>query len=208
LKETVPTTWAHSLKAEIELLKQALKNRSNQKFIFASESTLPLQDLPTVYKRVMATDKSMFYHEPSPHSNPENGLYGKRNLVGIPREYHRKNSQWVVLTRKHAELMVEDRNGYVEKVSRCEADNELYPATFLASQNLLHEIEPKDQTYVNWEKGGPFCFTNLHDPDQLDLAKDAIHKGYLFGRKFAETIDLSPLDRYLSYTKMYKKYGY
>lgn len=201
IKNRVPTTWANTLKAQIELLKAALNNTSNTKFIFVSESTLPFKDATTVHGRVMSTEKSIFGYAPSPHSDPDNICYEKRNLEDIPAEYRYKNSQWVVLNRKHAQRMVEDANNYVEIISKYEADNELYPATFLASQNLLHEIEPVDLTYVNWELGGPYCFTNLHDTMQYALAYQALYTGYLFGRKFAENMDLSPLDAGLSYRK-------
>ena len=195
------TTWANSLKAEIELLKQALKDETNTKFIFASESTLPFKDIPALHARAMQTDKSIFFYEPSPHSDPDNICYEKRNLAEIPAEHRYKNTQWVVLSRKHAQLMVENANNYVDIISKYEADNELYPATFLASQQLLDEIEPVDITYVNWDRGGPFCFTNLYKNDQYALAHQAIRDGYFFGRKFAEYMDLSPLDVALSYRK-------
>jgi len=200
LSTTVPTTWANSMRGEIRLLQEALKDRNNKKFIMLSETTIPLSDFDDVYNTVLATSKSIFVYHVNPHQYPNNACYKKRNLLLIPEPFRYKNSQWVILNRKHAQLMAADKE-YIDIIATYEADNELYPATFLASQGRLNEIEPVDKTYVNWSKPGPhpFLFSHLDKAGERVCIIKAIQQGYLFARKFAEHADLSFLDPYLPY---------
>ena len=126
----------------------------------------------------------------------------------IPRELQYRSTQWVILNRKHAQLMADDKK-YIEIISAIICDNEHYPATFLAVKNLLHEVENYQTTYDDWilstDGASPFTFTNLQDSLQykyLVLAvRGQLHNmhTYLFGRKFAKECDLGPLDPFLTY---------
>ncbi len=199
---TVPTRWEFLMNAEIELLREALKDPDNAKFIFISDTTIPLQSFPTVYRTLMVHDKSLFTVRPNPHvikGGP--AYYDMRRLVEeIPVAKQQKHSQWIVLNRKHAEILVQNSN-YLQKPIFC--DNEHYPGTILAHYNMLGEIARKDTTFVSWTKGSngktPFTFTNLKNPKQVALIIMALEKGYLFARKFAPKCDLSVLDPLLPY---------
>lgn len=207
----VPTTWANTMKAQVAVLQEALKDPDNQKFIFVSESTIPLQDFDTIYERVMATDKSIFFYRINPYQDPESPFYNSRNLNKIAKEFRYKNAQWVVLNREHASLMTQDKT-YLDLVVKYESDQELYPATFLSTQGKLDEIEPTNLTYVNWDKinpvgrARPFVFSHLHDTEELQCILNAINDNLLFARKFADKSDLSPLDPYLGYRNKHKNH--
>ena len=196
----VATTWSHTMKAQIAMLREALKDPENAKFLFLSDSTIPLQCFDLTYNQMMSTDQSMFSYEPNPHQYPNNPAYRLRNLNRIPKKYRYKNFQWIVLNRKHAELMVQDSK-YFGMICRYICDNEHYPSCFLAFKGLLHEVLPRDVTYVNWEKFNPpeapnltpFIFSDLTDPEQMSCITDAINKNYLFARKFPKSTDLSSL---------------
>lgn len=200
----VPTTWANSVEAQVALLKEALKDQKNGKFVFLSESTLPLQSFDTVYTTVMADSKSIFSYHKNPHSSVDNSRYSYRNLSLIPAEYRYKTSQWVILNRKHAQLVADDVT-CLPKVVQYEADNELYFGTLLASHNLLHEVIPLDMTYVDWQKDNkkgrilPHEFNDLCDKYEANQIVNAINNGMLFMRKFAADIDLTALQPYLAY---------
>jgi len=199
----LPTTWANTMRAQIELLKTALANPNNEKFIFISESTIPLVDFNTAYTHIMSNDLSMFYFRPNPHVNM-NGDFSpnqKRNLAPIAKNKQFKSTQWVVLNRKHAQLMVED-DTYLDIITRYPCDNEHYPATFLLNNNLFNEIDPHDVTYVEWRKPAPklpYAFTNLQKNDELEMLLQAQKHGCLFARKIAKECNLSPLDPFLPY---------
>jgi hypothetical protein len=206
LYSTVPTSWANTMKAQVLLLKKALQDPLNEKFIFLSESTLPLRPFQQIYSTVMSTDTSIFNYVPNPHQHAQNHLYNRRSLKDIPAKFRFKCSQWVILNRKHAEKITND-SYYIDQITRYEADNELYPATFLASQGLLSEVTKVDKTYVNWEKYNPpgsghslpFIFTNLRKADQIICIIKAISQGYLFARKFSKDANIAPLQAYLKY---------
>jgi len=199
----VPTAWANTMRAQIELLKTALADPDNEKFIFISESTIPLADFDTAYTHLMRNDLSIFYFRPNPHVNT-NGDFSpqpKRNLAPIPANKQFKSTQWVVLNRKHAQLMVQD-DSYLNIIANYPCDNEHYPATFLLNNNLFDEIDPHDVTYVEWRKPAPkhpYAFTNLQKNDELEALLKAQEHGYLFARKIAQECDLTALDPFLSY---------
>ena len=217
MQNKVGTTWSNTIIAQVALLKEALKDPDNQKFIFLSESTIPFYDFQAVYDRLMATDKSIFpFVSNDVHLDPKRlgtfysfGNYQpRRDMHPIPERFQYRTTQWVILNRKHAELMANDTK-YIDIISKIASDQEHYPATILAIKGLLDEVENYQITYDDWvitsSPANPFTFTDLHDQTQYDVAVKAIrgeiygyHK-YLFGRKFARGCDLSPLDKHLAY---------
>ncbi len=196
METKVRTRWENTMNAQVELLKEALKDPANQKFIFVSETTIPLQDFDDVYARVMMHDKSIFKYKKNP--------YSYRNFRNIPGDHLYYNSQWVVLNRKHAELMVQDTT-ILNDMTHNPFDNEHYPSTFLvAAKKLKHEIEKKDLTMVIWTGGKhPHEFTNLtRDHFWAHLLGAINTKKYLFARKFNKHCDLSPLKELLPWVEM------
>ena len=97
LNTTVPTSWAHTLKAELLLLKIALSDPENQMFILVSESTLPLQSFQHIYDTLEKTKKSCFVYMRNPHQDPDDICYASRNLHEISEEHRYKNTQWIGL---------------------------------------------------------------------------------------------------------------
>ena len=217
LNTSLPTDWTNTMRAQIALLKEALKDPDNEKFIFLSESTIPLQDFPTIYEKVTYTYKSIFPFCHNPHLDATrdgtfwhyHNFQPRAHLHPIPPRLQYKNPQWIILNRKHAQLMVEDTK-YIEMIAEYPCDNEHYPATFLAIKGLLDEVINYQTTYDDWiatnSPRSPFTFTDLQNEIELKLATRAIKGGlysrptpYLFGRKFAEDCDLTPLDKHLNY---------
>ena len=205
LTTTEPTSWANTMKAQIALLKQALMDPLNATFIFVSETTLPLQTFDTTYSTLMQHPESMFYYTPNPHTNRNISSYVPlaRNLQPIPVKRQYKNSQWIILNRKHAQLMVDD-NEYIDIITRYSGDQEHYPSTFLINQGLIDEILPQDFTYVEWHVGSPhfpYEFTDFTKAQELSMMAHAINSGYLFARKIMPHAQLAPLDPLLAYRK-------
>lgn len=193
---TAPTTWAHTMQAQIELLREALKDVENQKFVFVSESTIPLQSFDTVYNKLNGNNLSRFAFAKNPFTNSQT-----RNSLPIPTEQQYFNFQWIILNRSHAQLMVDDRE-YIETITKYICDNEHYPATLLAAKGLIHEVMPEDTTLVLWPKEGgyhPYCFGDLTDETEFSIIKQGIRNGWLFMRKFTKDCNLTPLEAYLAY---------
>lgn len=201
----VPTTWLNKMRAQIALLQEALKNPDNEKFIFLSESTIPLATFDTVYEKVTATPQSIFMYQPNPHLIPGTIFFNPaRNLQPIPPELQYKNYQWVVLNRKHAQMMVEDTY-YISIIEKYAIDDEHYESTFLACHGLLSEVYQKSMTYVYWPANvrspHPYTFVNFNDPTEFELIVQAMKKGYLFIRKIDKNCVLTPLEDLLPYRK-------
>lgn len=204
MSKTVATTWANTMKAQIEMLREALKDPENEKFVFASETTIPLRPFEAVYTALMEQSESMLYYAPNPHINRNNTnyapQYAHRNLEPIPAKRQFKNAQWVVLNRKHAQLMVDDTE-IIEIAARHGSDQETYPATFLIGKGLMDEIIPQDTTYVEWNenKTPPYVFTDFDSEKDMELIKKAIKHGYLFVRKIDPECNMAALDPLLGY---------
>lgn len=198
LSQTVETTWANTMNAQIELLKEALKDSNNEKFIFVSESTIPLQSFDYIYEVLMAHSKSQFFFEPNYHS--------VRVWRSIAADDVLKNSQWIVLNRKHAELMVSDTELITHFIASCH-DQEHYPSTLLARHQLLDEVIKRNTTLDIWHYGeqSPYTFTDLAtDRHMNDLIIAINEKKFLFARKFGVHCDLLPLLPYLSWANQSK----
>ncbi len=205
IPETVQTSWSHTMKAQIALLKEALKDPQNGKFVFLSESTIPLQNFAKVYRVLFSTPKSIFKTQPNPHLNiytPKDAPHS-RMVPGIQLKYQQKHSQWIVLNRKHAALLVASAKYLKKRPVYC--DNEHYPGTVIAFKRALRdEVSPYDTTYVNWDRKGPngrapFTFSNLKLANEKELVLKVIKHGYLFARKFSPRCFIKELDEFLLY---------
>jgi hypothetical protein len=203
LSHTEPTTWANTMRAQIALLKQALKDPLNEKFIFVSETTIPLQTFDKTYATLMGNPESFFYFVPNPHvhRNVNSFMLQDRNLHPIPEKRQYKNSQWVILNRDHAQLMVDDTE-FIPIISSYLSDQEHYPSTFLINKGRIDEIIPQDMTYVEWHVKSPhlpYEFTDFNKPQELQLMATAISQGYLFARKIMPGANMNALHPLLTY---------
>lgn len=202
INQKVATTWANTMNAQIILLKEALKDPENQKFVFISESTIPVVPFERVFKELFRHDKSIFDFWPNSHLEGRPFYYKPRILKTLSENIQYVCTQWIVLNRKHAQLMAED-DYYIKIITQQPCDQEHYPATFLAANGLLDEVEMRDTTFVLWENSSdgkmPYSFYSLDDPKQFEYAKRACARSWLFARKFSEKCNLSKIDRFLGY---------
>jgi hypothetical protein len=197
-------SWARTMKCQIGMLKEALKDPDNQMFIFCSQNTLPLQSFDFIYDELISIGKSMFKHEKNPHMDPEDkGAYQQyRVLKPIPEEKQHKNSQWIILNRKHAQMMVNDEQ-IIRIISCYPCDQEHYPSTFLALHGMLNEVHKREGTLVAWHMNNhpPYIFKDLDIKQEYQTLTDAITYGTYFVRKVDEKCKLKPLDKSLAYRK-------
>ena len=99
----VETTWMLHMNAWRHLLRCALQNKSNQRFVFLSESCVPLQPLRQIYKTLIREEKSFINY-----FKPWWPIEDQREVHELPLEHRWLNSEWVALNRKHAQMMIED----------------------------------------------------------------------------------------------------
>ncbi|XP_050383616.1 glycosyltransferase BC10 isoform X2 [Argentina anserina] len=148
VNDSIQVDWGEATMIEAEriLLRHALEDPLNQRFAFVSDSFADTKD----------------------------GRYNPKMHPIIPVQNWRKGSQWVVLTRKHAEVVVKDNTVfpmfqlYCKRKSLPEfwrdrpvpADNskehncipdEHYVQTLLAQEGLEGEITRRSLTHSSWD---------------------------------------------------------
>jgi Core-2/I-Branching enzyme len=188
----IPTSWKFLLRAETALLREALKDPDNKYFVYLSESTIPLQPFDFVYDTLTADSRSQFSYKLNNDS--------RRTFFPLKPKAIYKSSQWVILNRKHAELMAQD-NPIHEAIARNAFDNEHYHSTYIVARKLEDEVNKRDHTLIFWPKkkqAHPYSFSNLTDNALTPAIIEAIvNKTHLFSRKFDKDCDLSPLKKYM-----------
>jgi hypothetical protein len=196
----VETTWERTMRAQIALLKEALRDPLNEKFVFVSGDSVPIQTFNFVYQQLMQHPLSIFNYHWNHHQDRDSSFYHPmRILEGIPDDKQFKNSQWVVLNRKHAEMMVKDQE-ILPLVAQSVCDNEHYPSTFLAMHTLLSEVVNQPTMLTLWHRGysHPFTFTDMDDRYQTEQLTEAMNQGILFARKIDEKCDIAKLQNLIN----------
>lgn len=189
IPERLPTSWANTMEAQVALLREALKDPANTKFVFLSESTIPLATFDEIYTRLLEHPKSQFNFKKNP--------FAIRTFGSIKPSRIYFNSQWIILNRTDAQLMVDDTE-ILPIMARHPHDQEHYPSTLLAHHKCLDQVVSTDLTFVHWigTGGHPHLFKELtKDPSTDRLLSCIENKRFLFARKFSKGCDLTPLHR-------------
>lgn len=172
LNESIQIEWgeASMIQAERILLQNALMDPFNERFVFLSDSCIPLYNFSYTYDYIMSTSTSFV----DSFDDTKEGRYNPKMDPVIPVKHWRKGSQWVVLTRKHAEIVVKDDVAFPIFQQHCKrkslpefwrdhplpADgskehncipDEHYVATLLALNGLEKEITRRTLTHTSWD---------------------------------------------------------
>ena len=185
IDKIVPTTWAIHAKAWHALIQEAIKNPENKYFAFISESCIPLYSLDHIYSAITHDSRThMAFAKPWwPKDCPT-------EVHSIPPEYRHGNTEWMVLNRKHAELVANDR-AIIRIIARHTQDQESYFSTFFAISNaLVEDICNHSYTYIDWEHNtnngaNPYSFAEVSSFND-GLIDYAYSIGALFARKFTK----------------------
>lgn len=172
VNNSIQVEWgeASMIQAERVLLENALMEPSNERFVFLSDSCIPLYNFSYTYDYIMSTPTSFV----DSFADTKEGRYNPKMDPIIPVRNWRKGSQWVVLNRKHAETVVKDGTlfpvfqqhckrkslpefwraqpfpGDTSKEHNCIPD-EHYVQTLLAQEGLEEEITRRSLTYTGWD---------------------------------------------------------
>ncbi|XP_022993729.1 uncharacterized protein LOC111489641 isoform X2 [Cucurbita maxima] len=121
VNDSIQVDWgkASMVEAERILLRHALTDTSNQRFIFLSDSCIPLYNFNYTYDYVMSTSTSFV----DSFADTKEGRYNPKMDPVIPVQNWRKGSQWVVLTRKHAKVVVKDITVFPMFEQHCKASH-------------------------------------------------------------------------------------
>lgn len=110
LDETVPTDYADLslVKAQNMLLREALKDHQNERFVFLSNSCISLKKFDYIYDALFAKDICFFNMARDEHIF-ERGR-GQEILKLFGKENVKKASQWCILTREVAKILAESND--------------------------------------------------------------------------------------------------
>ncbi|KAK1297802.1 hypothetical protein QJS10_CPB14g00080 [Acorus calamus] len=172
VNDSVQVDWGESsmIQAEQILLRNALADPNNERFLFLSDSCIPLYNFSYIYDYIMSTSTSFV----DSFADTKEGRYNPKMSHVVPVYNWRKGSQWAVLIRKHAEVMLNDdvvfpvfqqycrRKSLPEfwrdhplpaegwKEHNCIPD-EHYVQTLLAQWGLEDEITRRTLTHTSWD---------------------------------------------------------
>ncbi|CAA3009702.1 uncharacterized protein LOC111374426 [Olea europaea var. sylvestris] len=172
INDSVQVDWgeASMIQAERILLENALMDPFNERFIFLSDSCIPLYNFSYTYDYIMSASTSFV----DSFADTKEGRYNPKMHPVIPVENWRKGSQWVVLMRNHADIFVKDDTVFAMFQSHCQrkslpefwrdrhipSDNskehncipdEHYVQTLLAQKGLELEITRRTLTHTSWD---------------------------------------------------------
>lgn len=172
VNDSVQVDWGGSsmIQAERILLNKALLDPANERFVFVSDSCIPLYNFSYTYDYIMSTPTSFV----DSFADTKDGRYNPKMHPVIPVNNWRKGSQWVTLNRKHAEIVVKDETVFPVFQQHCKrkslpefwrdqpfsGDNskehncipdEHYVQTLLAKEGLEGEITRRTLTHTAWD---------------------------------------------------------
>ncbi len=163
------------------LIREALKDENNVKFIYLSESCMPLYSLTDMY-HYLSHDPHTYMR----YSIPWWPRDGEREVVEIPLEHRWGNAEWIILNRQHASLIAEDHE-VLELTSRhLYSNHESYPSSLFSLRGCLDEIVYRQTTYANFRASlspSPYHFLTYNSME-ANYIQNAKRGGCLFARKF------------------------
>lgn len=159
IPERVPSLrLSHTLvQVERHMLRQALMDELNERFIFLSESQVPLYPAATVYMQLL--------HEPKARIDacePTSAELDEKEVLSYWRwkpelgskEHWRKTSHWISMTRAVAEVVIHEQEVDHKFMQHCNEDCsniEHYIPTMLATYALSNLTScSRGTTYVDW----------------------------------------------------------
>jgi len=181
IEEHIDTSWASIslVYATLLMLKEALKDPQNQRFILVSETCSPIVDFMTAYETVMNQPCSSFSYNPHYISSKdhENRYRRFKNKTLIPPDKFMKAHQWWVMDRRAAELCARGR--HAKDFDRVFASDEHY----FINMCILYKVPFVNcrRTFVEFDhdRSHPKVFHEI----SLGFLTELRSKGYLFMRK-------------------------
>ncbi|KAL0351032.1 UNVERIFIED_CONTAM: Glycosyltransferase BC10 [Sesamum radiatum] len=118
INDSIQVDWgeASMIQAERILLQNALTDPINERFLFLSDSWA-IYNFSYIYDYIMSASTSFV----DSFADTKESRYNPRMHPVIPVDNWRKGSQWVVLTRKHARIVVEDETVFPIFQLHCKA---------------------------------------------------------------------------------------
>ncbi len=166
------------VRAMLYLLEAALADESNRLFVFVSGACIPTCRFPVFYEALMSRGRSRVTRGPD-HMN----RYPTVDRSVIPRAHYYKTSQWVVLTRPHAQICLA---GPLEAYANSIVPDEHYFVTTLsmAGIDFAKEVDEREIVYAEWAKIQGRTRPRTHSRIPLAMVSKIRAEKRLTARKF------------------------
>jgi hypothetical protein len=191
--KVIPTSWRKTQRAKNELLRIALEDRHIDTFIHVSATCIPLQYPQDTLERLrdyQAGRSCSFVDcdDGSWGTRLRRAVAAKRNDEIRPGQI-RKHSEWVVLCREHAQLIVDSETGPLQRFlieESAAVDNEVVPGSVICHAGRVEEIVNRSLTFADWSeaRGSPRSWLDLEKPESLRAIVEARQRDFLFARRF------------------------
>lgn len=197
----IPTRYADIslVKAQNLMIEDALLDPDAYKFIFLSQHCIPLKSFNYIYTELISNNASIFNEAVDGQCFPRCVSL----LKHYPASQIKKASQWCILNREHAQLMIDHKNE-VEHFSAVTAPEEIYYLTMImrygntSFQKLIRtsNLASGATTFTNWEnmKEYPYVIDEglkTYKDISVEELKYLLKAPCLFGRKFDRSCVLS-----------------
>jgi hypothetical protein len=177
------------VQAQNKLLQEALlHDLENEHFIFLSNSCIPLKPFIFIYNNL---NENLSYFNISEHKN----CFPRCNdlLKIYDKKYIQKASQWCILNKKHAKIMIKE-DEYIHLYNNIYASDEICYITNIFLNNLEKEIimtlnsSDEATTFTNWQ-GMNYKYVSSKGLKNYNTIKEEelihlLNSKSLFGRKF------------------------
>ncbi len=184
----LPTEWGDIslVYAQLELLKAALAEPGNRFFIYASESCAPVRPLRDLLHLLSIDGRCRFRTQGRDEVEAINPWKSARapDFGPIPPSEWRWHTQWMLLNREAAELIVAN-DGLIRHFEGSQAADESAFGTLLhiAGYPLDRKVAPRDITWTRWASPIIPNPETLFNPTPADMG-DIASSGCYFARKF------------------------
>ncbi len=191
IKDWHQTSWGHVslVQAQLALLHTALAEPDNSFFVFCSESCVPVRPFSELQRVLRLDGRSRFgWLEWSEllTKTPEKAARTEA-APGLPASQWVFHSQWILLNREAAELIVE--NDFTGHFRRVIAPDECYAGTVLRAKGypLNEKLVNSDITWTRWEGHAHPVTLNELTPAQ---AAAWASSGHFFARKVSAAAEV------------------
>lgn len=198
ISEWLPTQWGNIslVRAQLALLRAALQDPTNSFFVFCSESCVPVRPYRELLRVLKLDGRSRFAWTPwSALGNTDAHKTGRPlKAPRLPRTQWIFHSQWVLLNREAASLLVED--DLMRWFENVFAPDECYPGTVLHAKGypIQDRVVSTDVTWAEWQGGtSPVALSTVSHAFAAGLAV----KGAFFARKILPGCDLQKMKLHL-----------
>eukprot|EP01006_Ploeotia_vitrea_P057856 TRINITY_DN68380_c0_g1_i1.p1 TRINITY_DN68380_c0_g1~~TRINITY_DN68380_c0_g1_i1.p1 ORF type:complete len:316 (-),score=17.85 TRINITY_DN68380_c0_g1_i1:60-1007(-) len=192
IDDRVDTAWGEVglIRATLNLLKEVFRDPNVNMAVLLSEACIPIKPFEFVYNKLAQSEKSWFIWQDADHMLPE---FMERRVETIPKAMWMHHAQWMAITRKHAELVLEFSSEYLPMFRGSFTSDEHFFLTVLnlVGVDVQSEVQDRCVTFTNWrdsaEKGiHPVTYTNLTVADVQKFRASEC----LFARKFSVESDV------------------